>query len=135
MRYFIILLTILFGSVYCSAQTDVKISVGERGRQHELRQQGIKETISASVIKDDPKLHLVCKDESNVIGQYEVSVLKERQNVIGPFTVKEGNERDVFDKLFPHFQPGAKILYDKIIVISRSSPNAIAQPGITVELQ
>ncbi len=135
MRYIIVLLTILLGCTYCSAQTDVKISVGERGRQHELTQHGIKETISASVIKDDPKLHLVYKDDSYIIGQYDVAIVKNRKSVIGPFTVKEGKERDVFDKLYPHFEPGAQIIYDKIIVMSRNSPKAIAHPGITVALQ
>lgn len=135
MRYIVALMTILFGCIYCSAQTDVKISVGDRGRQHELTQQPIKETISASVIKDDPKLHIICKDDSYIIGQYDVSIVKDKQNVIGPFTVKEGNEREVFDNLYPHFEPGARILYDKILVVSRNPPKRIAHPGITVELQ
>lgn len=135
MHYILVLLTLLFGWTYSSAQTDVKISVGERGRQHELTQQPIKETISASVIKDDPKLHLVCKDDSYIIGQYDVAIVTDGKNVVGPFTVKEGNEREQFDKLYPHFKPGAQILYDKIIVVCRNAPKRIAHPGISVELQ
>lgn len=135
MRYFVLLFVTLFGLNYCCAQSDVKIAVGERGQQYEVTQRAIKTTISASVIKDDPKLHLICKDDSYIIAQYDISVQSGDKDIIGPFTIKDKDEQKQFDKLYPYFTTGAKVYYEKIVLVCKNPPKTIAHPGIVVELQ
>lgn len=135
MRQIMLLLIVLLAVTYCQAQSDVKIAVGERGQQYELTQQPIKVIISASVIKDDPKLHLTCKDDSYIIGQYDVSVLSENGSIIGPFTIKDKDEQKQFDKLYPYFTSGGKVYYDKLMLVCKNPPKTIAHPGVVVELQ
>ena len=135
MRQLTLLLATLVNLNYCCAQSDVKIAVGERGQQHEVTQRAITTTISASVIKDDPKLHLICKDDSYIIAQYDISVQSGDKDIIGPFTIKDKDEQKQFDKLYPHFISGAKIYYEKIVLVCKNPPKTIAHPVISVELQ
>lgn len=134
MRCYILLLILLATATTSFAQSNFTISIGEKGRQYELTKQPITERLSAFVVKGDPKLVLTAKDDNYKIAQYDVSILKDNK-VIGPFTVGENNAQDVFDKLYSHFEPGAKVFYEKIMLVSRNPPNRMAHPGIVVELQ
>ena len=135
MRQIMLLFIVLFAVTYCRAQSDVKIAVGERGQQYEVTQQAIMTTISASVIKDDPKLHLKSKDDNYMIAQYDISVLSEDGSIIGPFTIKDKDEQKQFDKLYPYFTSGGKVYYDKLMLVCKNPPKTIAHPGVVVELQ
>lgn len=134
MRYYILLLILLATGTISFAQSNFTISIGEKGLQYELTKQPITERISAFVVKGDPKLVLNAKDDNYSIVQYDVSILKDNK-VIGPFTVGENNAQEVFDKLYSHFEPGAKVFYEKIMLVCRNPPNRMAHPGIVVELQ
>lgn len=119
------------------AQGETKIFVGEKGTQRLASAHAVTEKIAIATFRDDPALHVSNDKNSYIIAQYEISVKPPNKDLMGPFLVKDNNNQQVFDKLYPYFEPGSRIFYEKIILVCRdcTPPTQIASPGIAVLLE
>ncbi len=139
MRYFIAFFVVLTLSYTSPAQDGPKLSIGEKGNQYPVTGQAISERMTTAVFRSDPKLYVNTESGNNsyIIAQYDIAVQVDDKNIIGPFTIKENNAQDILDKMYRHFETGAKVFYDKIILACRDCvpPKPVAVPGIAVELE
>ena len=137
MRYITLLLIALLP--YTSfGQEGIKIFIGEKGDKYDATQR-LQRHIGYSVMREDPKLYASSEDGDSkaiIVAQYDVSVIV-NGDMIGPFTVKDDNAQQVFDKLHTYFEPGAKVYYEKIMLVCRdcSPPKPINSPGIEITLE
>ena len=141
MSYCITIIILLALSFTTYAQSDARISIGERGTKHAIAQP-ISEKISASIMRENGKLYVSAEgagDNKYIVAQYEISVLPKGGggDIIGPFLVKDDNAQKVFDQLHTWFETGAKVFYEKIMLICRecTPPEPINARGIAVTLE
>lgn len=138
MRYYITFVMLLVLSYTASAQGNALLSIGEKGNKYAVTQP-VKERMSPSVMRENAKLYVSAgpgNDNTYMIVQYDISVLSDGK-IIGPFTVKHNDEQKVFDKLHTWFETGAKVFYDKIMLICRecTPPEPINARPIMVTLE
>lgn len=143
MRYYITFFMLLAFGFTAGAQGEARISIGKRGSQYSAMQL-IKEKMSASLLREDPKLYVTeagIADNTDgatyIIPNYEITVEGTAGDINGPFVVRDGNEQEVFDKMHTHLQPGAKVTYNKVVIVCRIClpPRQINAPGVMVTLE
>ena len=137
MRYILSILIALL-PVASFAQEGIKIFIGEKGDKYDATQR-VQRHIAYDVMRADPKLYASTENGDSkaiIVAQYDVSVIV-NGDMIGPFTVKDDNVQQVFDKLHSYFEPGAKVYYEKIMLVCRdcSPPKPINSPGIEITLE
>jgi len=137
MRYCITIIMLLTFCYVGRAQDGPKLSIGEKGNQFPITNQPVSERVTTAVFRSDPKLYVNGGKNDYMIAQYDVSVVVNENNIAGPFTVEDNNSQEVFDKLYRHFEMGAKIFYDKILLVCKDCipPKQVAAPGIAVVLE
>lgn len=138
MRYYITIIMILVLGYTANAQGNALLSIGEKGNKYAVTQP-VKERMSPSVMRENAKLYASAapgNDNTYMIVQYDISVLSDGK-IIGPFTVKHNDEQKVFDKLHTWFETGAKVFYDKIVLICKecTPPEPINARPIMVTLE